>query len=92
MPIAVPDDCEAAARDRGVEGDHLDAPVAGLDREERHQGDAEARRDETLQGRVVVGAEGVVERHSLLVERILDDGGARALVRPDQGRVAEVGQ
>ena len=62
VAVAVPDDGEAAARDRRVERDHLDAVVARLDREQRHQGDAEPRRDEALQGRVVVGAERVVER------------------------------
>ena len=92
VAVAVPDDGEAAARDGRVERDHLDALVARLDREQRHQRDTEARGDEALQGRVVVGAEGVVERNAALVERVLDDAGARALVRADQRHVAEVGE
>ena len=86
----MPDDGEASARDRGVERDDLDALVARLDREQRHQCDAEARRDEALQGRVVVGAEGVVERDPALVQGLLDDGRTRALVGADQRGLAEL--
>ena len=92
MPVAVPDDAEAAAGDRWIERDHLDAVVARLDREQRHQRDAEPRGDEPLQGRVVVGAERVVDLLAALVERILDDVDARALVGADHRHVAEVGE
>ncbi len=86
----MPDDGDRAARHFRHEPNHPDAVVAGRNRQQRHQRDAEPGSDQALEGAVVVGAKSVVDLVASLVQLVLDDEAARAGVRPDQHVLPEV--
>ena len=92
IAVAVPRDADEARRDELAELDDLDRAVGRLQRQPRHERDADARADESLHGAVVVAAKDDARLAAGTPDRGLDAFHAAALPVADQRLLRDLAQ